>query len=238
MCQQPGSVFEQIADPNAPAAAPAKKKLDTNSNVYILGYASVLVVVVAFLLAFVSSSLKDIQDANVALDVKKQVMASMGVREFADDADAEAKYTAIVKEEKVVNAEKKAKIFTCELDGKKLYVLSVKGQGLWGPIWGYVALDETKQNVFGAYFNHEGETAGLGAEIKDSKAWQDKFQGKKVFDAEGNMALGVKKTVTNPASEVDAVTGATLTSDGVDQMLKESFKLYSEFFNEKVTVEE
>lgn len=237
VCQQPASSFIELPDENAPVA-PKKKKIDTNSNAYIIIYASVMVIIVAFLLAFVSSSLKDIQDANVALDVKKQVMASMNVREFANDADAEQQYTAIVQKVDTINAEKKAIVYTCVLNKKPVYVLSVKGQGLWGPIWGYIALDETKQNVVGAYFNHEGETAGLGGEIKDSKEWQAKFQGKKVFDAEGNIVLGVKKTVTKPESEVDAVTGATLTSDGVDKMLKESFALYSDFFNEQVKTEE
>ena len=101
--------------------------------------------------------------------------------------------------------------------------------GLWGPIWGYIALDEDKNTVFGAYFNHDSETAGLGAEIKDSKAWQDQFKGKKIFAADGQkIAIAVKKKsdVKNPASECDAVTGATLTSDGVSLMLQDCFKKY------------
>lgn len=207
-------------------------KLNTNNNGYIIAYATGLVVIVAFLLAFVSSALQDTIDANVKLDVKKQVMASLLVTEFADNADAEAQYVALVKEEQVVDAEKGLILYTCEKDGEPKYVLRVKGQGLWGPIWGYVALNADKQTVYGAYFNHEGETAGLGAEIKDSKAWQAKFQGKKVFDGE-NVVLGVKKNVTLPESEVDAVTGATLTSDGVDQMLKESIARYNAVLNAK-----
>lgn len=207
-------------------------KLNTNNNGYIIAYATGLVVIVAFLLAFVSSALQDTIDANVKLDVKKQVMASLLVTEFADNADAEAQYVALVKEEQVVDAEKGLILYTCEKDGESKYVLRVKGQGLWGPIWGYVALNADKQTVYGAYFNHEGETAGLGAEIKDSKAWQAKFQGKKVFDGE-NVVLGVKKNVTLPESEVDAVTGATLTSDGVDQMLKESIARYNAVLNAK-----
>ena len=80
--------------------------------------------------------------------------------------------------------------------------------------------------IYGAYFNHESETAGLGAEIKDSQAWQEKFQGKKIYSDDGQLAIGVVKNVENPASEVDCVTGATLTSNGVSDMLREGLKQY------------
>lgn len=200
-------------------------KLNTNSNVYTIGYAIVMVVIVAFLLAFISQSLKEKQDANVELDYKKQVLNSLDLRDLPD---AEKTYAEVVKSEKQI--EDGYKIFTCELEGKTKYVLTVKGMGLWGPISGFISLNDDKQTVYGVFFNHEGETAGLGAEIKDSKAWQDKFKGKKI-SAEGSsdIALGVKKNVENPESEVDAVTGATLTSDGVNLMLKEGLAKYSNF---------
>ena len=200
-------------------------KLNTNSNVYTIGYAIVMVVIVAFLLAFISSSLKEKQDANVKLDYKKQVLNSLDLRNLPD---AEKTYSEVVKSEEEV--EEGYKIFTCELEGKTKYVLTVKGMGLWGPISGFISLDDDKQTVYGVFFNHEGETAGLGAEIKDSKAWQDKFKGKKIT-AEGSsdIVLGVKKNVENPESEVDAVTGATLTSDGVNLMLKEGLAKYNDF---------
>ena|SRR5574344_1092881 len=126
----------------------------------------------------------------------------------------------------------KLAVYDCEVDGKKKYVIPVYGMGLWGPIWGYIALDDDKNTVFGAYFNHDSETAGLGAEIKDSKAWQDQFIGKKIFSADGQkIAIAVKKKsdVKNPASECDAVTGATLTSDGVSLMLQDCFAKYVNF---------
>lgn len=209
-------------------------KLNTNSNTYIIAYATGLVIIVAFLLAFVSSALQETIDANVALDVKKQVMASLNVREFADNADAEAKYAEMIGENvETIDEATKTVLYTATVNGETKYVLSVKGQGLWGPIWGYVALNADKQTVFGAYFNHEGETAGLGAEIKDDKSWQAKFQGKKVFNEQGDVILGVKKTVTNADSQVDAITGATLTSDGVDNMLRESIARYTNVLNSK-----
>lgn len=212
------------------------KKLNTNNNAYIIIYSIVLVVIVAFCLAFVYTSLKDKQDANVKLDVKKQVLASLDVREFADDADAEAKYADIVVATDTVDAETKSVIYTCKLNGQQKYILSVKGMGLWGPIWGYVALDADKETVYGAYFNHEGETAGLGGEIKDSKAWQDLFKGKKAVQ-NGNIVLSVKKATDIKADEkaytVDAVTGATLTSNGVHEMLQVSLAKYMDFLNDK-----
>src|SRR5574344_3161622 len=87
----------------------------------------------------------------------------------------------------------KLAVYDCEVDGKKKYVIPVYGMGLWGPIWGYIALDDDKNTVFGAYFNHDSETAGLGAEIKDSKAWQDLFKGKTAVE-NGNVVLTVKKS--------------------------------------------
>ena len=196
-------------------------KLNTNSNAYIIIYSAVLVVIVAFLLAFVYQALKPMQDANVALDVKKQILYSLNIRNL-DGAEAEAKYAEVVKEEKE-NEDNGQKVYECQIDGKNIVVVSLKGMGLWGGISGYLAVDE-EDKVFGAYFNHEGETAGLGAEIKDSQEWQEKFIGKKIWDEQGNVVLSVVKKVDNPESQVDCVTGATLTSNGVDAMLKDGLK--------------
>ena len=211
------------------------KKLNTNNNAYIIIYSVVLVLIVAFCLAFVYTSLKERQDANVALDIKKQVLASLDIRDFADDADAEAKYAAIVQKTDTVDAETKSVIYYCQLDGQQKYILYVKGMGLWGPIWGYIALNADKKTVYGAYFNHDSETAGLGAEIKDSKAWQDLFKGKTAVE-NGNVVLTVKKSTDIKPEErnsaVDGVTGATLTSNGVDLMLKDGLLKYADFLNE------
>ena len=211
------------------------KKLNTNNNAYIIIYSVVLVLIVAFCLAFVYTSLKERQAANVALDIKKQVLASLDIRDFADDADAEAKYAAIVQKTATVAAETKSVIYYCQLDGQQKYILYVKGMGLWGPIWGYIALNADKKTVYGAYFNHDSETAGLGAEIKDSKAWQDLFKGKTAVE-NGNVVLTVKKSTDIKPEErnsaVDGVTGATLTSNGVDLMLKDGLSKYADFLNE------
>ena len=211
------------------------KKL-TNTNGYIIAYSCAMVIIVAFLLAFVSSALKPMQDDNVKLDKKKQILAALNIRDL-DDAASQQMYAKVMKDDKAFDlnsADYKAgnlAVYVCEVDGQKKYVVPVYGAGLWGPIWGYVAVNADGNTIYGAYFNHEGETAGLGAEIKDSKAWQDQFIGKKIYDADGSVALRVLKAseVTNPESEVDAVTGATLTSNGVNDMLREGFTKYKKF---------
>lgn len=201
-------------------------KINVNSNAYIVAYAAVLVVVVAFVLAFVFQALKPQQDANVALDVKKQILNSLCLRNL-DGAEAEAKYSEVVKAETEINGQK---VYACRIDGQPVLVIYMKGMGLWGGISGYVAVKKTDQwKVFGAYFNHEGETAGLGAEIKDSQDWQEKFIGKQVLSADGSaVALSCVKKVSDPAAQVDAVTGATLTSNGVDAMLHEGLALLTD----------
>ena len=194
-------------------------KLNTNSNAYIIIYSTILVVIVAFLLAFVFQALKPMQDANVALDVKKQILNSLNLRGL-DGQEAEAKYAEVVKEEKEING---LKVFACQVGDQEVVVVSLKGMGLWGGISGYLAVDKDDK-VYGAYFNHESETAGLGAEIKDSQEWQEKFIGKNIFDENGNVVLSVVKKVENTDTQVDCVTGATLTSNGVDAMIKDCLK--------------
>lgn len=231
--------------------------MKTNSNSYTIIYSAALVVVVAFLLAFVFQALKPAQDANVALDKKKQILSALNIRDLSNEAAA-AKYKEVVKADLVLTEKDKAlptdfsgydgeskgfklnsadykagklALFVCDVDGQRKYVVPVYGMGLWGAIWGYIAVDADFQHVYGAYFNHEGETAGLGAEIKDNRSWQEKFKGKSVFDTKGKVILGVKKKVENSDSEVDAVTGATLTSNGVDDMLKECLAKYKSIIN-------
>ena len=140
--------------------------MNTNSNSYTIIYASVMVVIVAFLLAFVSSSLRETQNKNVQLDTKKQILAALNIKNV-EDADAE--YQKYVKGDMLMNVdgtltentgefatnyEKEAKeqqrlhVFVCEVDGQTKYVVPVYGAGLWGAIWGYVALNEDKDTVY------------------------------------------------------------------------------------------
>ena len=209
-------------------------KLNTNSNAYIIIYSTILVLIVAFLLAFVSSSLKGQQDKNVALDTRKQILYSLNMRDTLasmNDDQINAFYEQVVTKTDSVADEKgkkKANLYYATVNGEQKYVLPLKGQGMWGGISCFLALNADKNTVYGAYFNHESETAGLGAEIKDSQAWQEKFIGKKIFDENGNVILSVVKKVEAPESQVDCVTGATLTSNGVDAMIKDCLKKVKE----------
>jgi len=193
-------------------------KLNTNSNTYTIIYASVLVIIVAFLLAFVASALKPTQDANVALDKKKQILASLNLRELAD---VETTYAEVIKEE-LPDGSMKAVV-----DGQEKLILPMKGAGLWGGLWGYISVNKDGNTVFGSFYNHESETAGLGARIAE-QWFQDEFKGKVIYDAQGNAILGVYKKDKAPAglsadSYVDGVTGATLTSNGVNDMIHKCF---------------
>ncbi len=194
-------------------------KLNTNSNAYTIIYASVMVIIVAFLLAFVASSLKGIQDANVARDTKGQILSSVNLRGVED---VDAKYAEVI-------TENTDGTWTANIDGEQKLIIPLKGAGLWGPLWGYISVNKDGETVYGAFFNHEGETAGLGARIVED--WfQLLFNGKKIFN-EGEVALGVYKAGKAPATlstdyYVDAVTGATLTSNGVNDMIQSCLKEY------------
>ena len=206
-------------------------KLNTNSNAYIIIYSSVMVIIVAFLLAFVYQALKPMQDANVALDVKKQILYSLNIRDL-DGAAAEAKYAEVIEDTMEIAGQK---ILMAEINDEPIMIFEMKGMGLWGGISGYMSahFDPKTMNlkVYGAYFNHESETAGLGAEIKDSQEWQEKFIGKRIIkegpDGKDKVALSVVKKVEDPETQVDCVTGATLTSNGVDEMIKRTFGIWT-----------
>ena len=225
--------------------------MNTNSNSYTIIYASVMVVIVAFLLAFVNSSLRDLQGKNVELDTKKQILSSLGIK---DVKDAEATFSEIVKGDMIVAEdgslteydgafvtayEKEAKengrvhVFVCEVDGQTKYVIPVYGAGLWGAIWGYVSLNEDKNTVYGTYFSHASETPGLGAEIA-TEHFQGEFKDKHVLDGE-NVGLSVVKNgkVENPEYQVDGISGGTITSLGVDAMLKNCMGHYAKFLTSK-----
>ena len=118
------------------------------------------------------------------------------------------------------------------MDGEPTEVLPLKGQGMWGGISAFLALNADKQTVYGVYFNHESETAGLGAEIKDNADWQKKFRGKHLFAADGTLALSVEKGKTDETT-VDAVTGATVTSTAVSKMLHDQLDKYRDFLSMK-----
>jgi len=132
-------------------------------------------------------------------------------------------------------------IFVIDQNGKTYYVIPVLGKGLWGPIWGNVALESDWNTIYGTNFGHEGETPGLGAQIAEKPTegkivFSQEFKGKKIFDDQGNFVSVkvIKGGVANqsaikPIHGVDAISGSTLTSNGVSNMLYHSLGLYVEY---------
>lgn len=228
-------------------------KLNTNSNVYTLVYASVLVIFAAFLLAFVASALKSKQDENIANDKRGQILAALNIRNTANVVEAykqnivaapvlnvkgEVVDTAggFEVESKDITAKddnaKRLPLYVAKVNNDTIYVVPLYGRGLWGGISGYLALKKDFETVYGAYFTHESETAGLGARIVEEE-FQQKFAGKKVFtDSTFNhVALALSKKIEDPEHQVDAITGATLTSKGVTDMFATSLLPYKRYFS-------
>lgn len=227
--------------------------MNTNSNSYTLIYASVIVIIVAFLLAFVSSALRDTQQKNVERDTKKQILAALNVRDVKNK-EVDVAYNQYVEKDMLVQPdgtlvenedafsttyEKEVKengrlhVFVAKVDGETKYIFPVYGVGLWGAIWGYVALDGDKDTVYGVYFSHASETPGLGAEIA-SNAFQNEFPGKKTLKG-GEVALGVVKhgKVEEADYQVDGISGGTITSTGVNAMLKSCLSNYKNFLTKE-----
>ena len=198
------------------------------TNTYIIIYATVMVIIVAFLLAFISSALKPTQDANVLRDTKKQILISLNIVGLTGEA-IDKKFDETVTEEL---SEKGGTVYVATVDGATKYVLPVKGRGLWGGLWGYISVDEDKQHVFGTYFDHESETAGLGARIKE-RWFQEQFNGKPLFTGNSSQVTltVVKKGASKSETDIDGVTGATLTSNGVGDMVTRGLQSYIDFLN-------
>ena len=118
-------------------------------------------------------------------------------------------------------------------------VIPVYGAGLWGPIWGYIAFQPDGRTIAGAYFDHESETPGLGAKIKDEAWFREKFAGKQVaFGSEPLFNLAKNAEQSGAANAVDAITGATMTSKGLGEALNVWFKAYEKHFSANFKAEE
>jgi Na+-transporting NADH:ubiquinone oxidoreductase subunit C len=231
--------------------------MDTNKNSYTIIYAAVMVIVVALLLALVSSGLKETQTTNVKLDKKKQILSALQIN--LEDQDAAALYDQYIVKELVVNTkaeilsevrgqafdidvvketakpleDRKLPVYVAQMEGQIKYIIPLRGAGLWGPIWGYVALNDDKNTVFGTYFSHASETPGLGAEIALPK-FQQQFVGKHILnDRNEFVSIAVMKAGQNSDTQeqVDAISGGTITSKGVEAMLLNSIGQYEAFLN-------
>ena len=239
--------------------------MNRDSNAYTFLFATLMVFVVASSLAFTASSLKDLQNANVRKEKMQNILATVGIqtdREKAEslykkyitaklsltqagtiDQEVDAFEIKLNNELKKPASEQRFPLYEANVEGEIFYIVPLRGAGLWNAIWGYIALEEDKNTIKGAVFDHTGETAGLGAEI--TQQWfQDRFLGEKVFDADGNLVgINVSKTNNDPKDldkddhEVDAISGATITGDGVTDMILERLTHYLPYLKvEKNTV--
>ena len=222
VCKQSGVFVEE-----------KKKGLDTNSNAYTIIYATIIVVIVAVMLALVSQVLSPRQEANRLLDQQKQILVALN--QNYDNTDPAALYLSLVNDTIDVNG---APVFVANIEGNTKYVLKLHGAGLWGGIGGYLALDADKNTIYGINFNHESETPGLGAEIVTEK-FRSQFPGKHIRNAAGEVvSVAVLKAgkVADGQEQVDALSGATITCDGVSTMIATNLAEYAEFLNEDSNV--
>jgi Na+-transporting NADH:ubiquinone oxidoreductase subunit C len=215
-------------------------------------------VVVAVLLALAAIILEPYQAQNVKLEKMQNILSSIGIKSEAKEA--EKLFNQYIKEQVVLNnkgqrvtgvtafdidlkkeldkartgeADKQLfPLFIFNKEGNTYYIIPVRGKGLWGPIWGYIALEGDMNTVHGASFGHKGETPGLGAEI-NTEPFGKQFVGKKIFNESGEF-ISVKVVKGGAAPEdlhgVDAISGGTITSNGVTEMLHRSLNSYVPYF--------
>ena len=251
--------------------------MNTNGNAYTVIYTTIVVTLVAAILAFVAMTLKPKQDANIKAETISQMLtaaqfytkdecSAMGNDKVLEAYSQNIKeaYTINLKGEKVrdLNTEVKSielqdglkaqnknikdgsdvadlPVYVFNKDGKSVTVVPVYGAGLWGPIWGYIALDEDLQTIVGAYFDHDSETPGLGAKIKDDPSFRAEFIGKKVNVASDPVFSVVKVgTSADENSSVDAITGATMTSKGLGEAIAFWLKAYAPFLSSAAPAKE
>ncbi len=139
------------------------------------------------------------------------------------------------KEEKKPLKERLYPLFVYNTGSEKIYIATVRGKGLWDAIWAYVAIDSDGNNISGIAFDHQAETPGLGAEIKDNADFPASFKGRKLLNSEGEFTsvAVMKGGVKVPDHQVDGITGATMTCDGVTEMMKRGLEPYHLYFQSK-----
>lgn len=227
--------------------------MNKQGNVYTIIYIVVLVLVVGAGLAITSMALRDRQQANADADKMRQILASVLVTPEPDKVidtyrsivgesftvNAKGERTAgdafdvnVAEQSKRPAADRVLPVYKCTLaDGAVKYVIPAYGAGLWGPIWGYVSVDADGSTIYGAYFAHQGETPGLGAEI-EKPAFSSQFEGKQLFKDGRFLPVAVVKAGQKPIGDedyVDGISGGTITSKGVGAMLDNCLSPYATF---------
>ncbi|MFN4235508.1 MAG: NADH:ubiquinone reductase (Na(+)-transporting) subunit C [Bacteroidia bacterium] len=230
--------------------------MNKNSSTFTFTFAAVMVIIVATLLASAAIGLKPMQDKNAELEKKQNILSSVNI--LVDRDAAEKAYNDYIVERLVINNKgeviegdpfiidlkqesKKAEdqraypLFVAQIEGKKYYIIPMRGKGLWGPIWGYLALEDDFNTIYGVSFDHKGETPGLGAEIATAE-FQKQFKGKKIMDNNGGF-VSVKIVKGGGAADnphgFDGISGGTITSVGLSNMLENTLANYIAYFKSK-----
>ncbi|MBL6648635.1 MAG: NADH:ubiquinone reductase (Na(+)-transporting) subunit C [Flavobacteriaceae bacterium] len=233
--------------------------MNRDSNSYTFTFAALMVLVVASVLAFTAHSLKDLQDDNIRKEKMQNILSTVGInidREGAENlfnkyiteqsaVQSDGSIDNSVNVFKDVNLALELKkpaedqdfpLYVAQIENEKYYIIPIRGNGLWNAIFGYISIKEDLNTIKGVVFDHVGETAGLGAEI--TQDWfKERFIDEKLFDSEYNlMGIKVSKTNNDPSNldksdhEVDFISGATITCDGVTDMIKERINHYVPYF--------
>jgi len=227
--------------------------MNVNSNTYIFGFSILMVIIVAATLSFAATLLKPYQSKNVEHEKMQNILGSIGLN--VERHEVEELYPKYIKQELVisnnkivdgVNAftidmvkevrrpaeERLAPLYIAEKDGETFYIIPLHGAGLWGPIWGYIALEKDISTIYGAVFDHKSETPGLGAEIT-KPIFTSQFKGKNILDESGNfMGIDIRKGDASTQYQVDGISGGTITSEGVELMIADCLKSYLTFLSQ------
>lgn len=230
--------------------------MNTNSNAYTFIFAAIMVLVIGSTLAYTAISLQPIQQKNVEQEKMQSILATVGIETVREEAPQ--KYEEFIEKELVLNNkgevlegesafdvdlaseldkpvdEQRFPLYIANIDGEKYYIIPLRGNGLWNAIWGYMSLEGDINTIAGTTFDHAGETPGLGAEIT-KEYFTQKFVDEKVFDENGNLVgVSVVKGYTDLNNKddhkVDIISGATITSVGVSDMIQERLKHYLAYF--------
>jgi len=242
--------------------------MDVNKNSYTFIFAAIMVILVATLLSTAAISLKPFQSKNIEAEKKQNILSTVGIDVTRDEAEKSyKKYITeelalkidgsineninpfsdlnLAKELKKEYKDQHFPLYVAEINSEKYYIIELRGTGLWDAIWGYISLKSDFNTVNGVSFDHKGETAGLGAEI--TKDWfKESFKDEKIFNIDGKLVgITVLKGNNDPTNldkddhEVDAISGSTITGDGVTEMIYErinNYLPYLSIINEKVSM--
>lgn len=232
--------------------------MNRDSNGYTFLFATIMVVAVASILAFLATFLKPMQDENMKNEKMQNILSTIGVTGISRE-EAQGKFDEYIKEQIALKSDgsqdesasafnidlqselkkpvdqQRFPVFVAEKDGKKFYIIPLRGAGLWDAIWGYIALKDDFNTIEGVAFDHKAETPGLGAEIKQD--WFVKlFENEKIFNSNGDLvgvavAKGNNDRTNKDDNKVDAISGATITGDGVTKMIEERLMHYKAFIS-------